>query len=219
MIHASRRARHEQVSDSIVDAAERVLVAHGVEGCTIARVAAEVGCTPGALYRYHPSKEALLGAVTARAITQFVDDVSPGLDDAPGGPEGAFVAVFRVARAWAQLAARRPAHARLLYGMLADPSPVVPVADAATATDAARGLLQRLAIRLDIAAGAGALRVGDPVARLVALWSAAHGATTLGKLRHHGLPIPDDAVDDAIWLVLVGLGADPAAASAARAAA
>ena len=209
MIHGPRRIRHDAVAEAIVDAAERVLGPHGVDGCTVARVAAEVGCTAGALYRYFPSKEAILAAVTARAITTFAADVRPGLDAAPPGPEGAFVDVFVLTRAWAGLAARRPAQAGLLFGLLADPAPRVPTQDAGDATAAATALLLRLVARLDDAERAGLLAPADPVQRLVTIWGAAHGVAALAKLRTHGLPLPADAVDAAVSTVLLGLGADP----------
>src|ERR1700723_1592975 len=47
-------------ADAIVDAAIRLADAEGLEGVSMARVAAELGFTPMSLYRYVASKEELL---------------------------------------------------------------------------------------------------------------------------------------------------------------
>lgn len=50
----------------IVEAATRVFARHGVAGATMHEIAAEVGLTAGALYRYFPSKDDLLHTILDR---------------------------------------------------------------------------------------------------------------------------------------------------------
>src|ERR1700727_715220 len=59
--HAGKRGPRRGLSaDAIVDAAIRLADAEGLEGVSMARVAAELGFTPMSLYRYVTSKEELL---------------------------------------------------------------------------------------------------------------------------------------------------------------
>jgi AcrR family transcriptional regulator len=62
------RAHIEQRREAIRDAAQRLFVRKGVEGARMEEIAAEAGLSAGAIYRYYPSKEALLQAVLAQHI-------------------------------------------------------------------------------------------------------------------------------------------------------
>jgi AcrR family transcriptional regulator len=62
------RAHIEQRRAAIRDAAQRLFVRKGVEGARMEEIAAEAGLSAGAIYRYYPSKEALLQAVLAQHI-------------------------------------------------------------------------------------------------------------------------------------------------------
>ncbi|MBV8963355.1 MAG: TetR/AcrR family transcriptional regulator [Hyphomicrobiales bacterium] len=50
----------------IIEAAERAFVRHGFHATTMQHVAAEAAMSPGNLYRYFPSKEAIVQALCAR---------------------------------------------------------------------------------------------------------------------------------------------------------
>ena len=60
----------------VVAAAMRVLDAHGLEGCSMRRVAADLGVQPGALYHHVPNKQTLL----ALMADEIVADVGPDAD-------------------------------------------------------------------------------------------------------------------------------------------
>ena len=62
------RAHIEQRRAAIRHAAQRLFVRKGVEGARMEEIAAEAGLSAGAIYRYYPSKEALLQAVLAQHI-------------------------------------------------------------------------------------------------------------------------------------------------------
>ncbi|OAI41090.1 hypothetical protein AYO38_04520 [bacterium SCGC AG-212-C10] len=78
----------ESRRSGILDAASRVFIRKGFASATMAEIAAEAGITPGAIYRYFESKEALAEscfAPNAQAVQQkwgapIPEDASP-LDD------------------------------------------------------------------------------------------------------------------------------------------
>jgi len=64
---ADRRSR-------ILDAAERCFVRSGFHRTTMQDVAAEAGMSPGNLYRYFPSKDAIVAGLTERDRSQVAQD-------------------------------------------------------------------------------------------------------------------------------------------------
>jgi TetR/AcrR family transcriptional repressor of uid operon len=65
----ARRAR-------ILDAAERCFVRAGFHRTTMQDVAAEAGMSPGNLYRYFPSKDAMMAGLAERDRAQVAEDFS-----------------------------------------------------------------------------------------------------------------------------------------------
>src|SRR5208283_4403274 len=61
----SRRAADEARRERIIKAAERAFVRHGFHAATMQHVAEEADMSAGNLYRYFPSKEALVEALCA----------------------------------------------------------------------------------------------------------------------------------------------------------
>ncbi len=55
--------KHEQKRREIMAAAERCFTRSGLRGATIAQICAEAGISPGHLYHYFPSKEAIISAL------------------------------------------------------------------------------------------------------------------------------------------------------------
>jgi TetR/AcrR family transcriptional regulator, repressor for uid operon len=77
----------------IIDAAERCFVRHGFHKSTMQDVAAECGMSPGNLYRYFPSKDAIVAGLTERDREQFNSDFAQ-LVQAPD-PAATFVMLGR----------------------------------------------------------------------------------------------------------------------------
>jgi AcrR family transcriptional regulator len=76
MKSASRRARRAQATrDEIIEAARRVFRRVGLQGATMREIASEADYAVGALYRYFPSKTALVNGaadeVALRALRAF----------------------------------------------------------------------------------------------------------------------------------------------------
>jgi AcrR family transcriptional regulator len=112
---ARERARAGLVAD-IKAAATRELAAHGAPGLSLRAVARELGLASSALYRYFPSRDALLTAL----IVDAYDEVGEAAEraDAVAGQAGAdpgarWLAVCRAVRGWALAHPHRYA---LVYG-------------------------------------------------------------------------------------------------------
>jgi len=76
MPHAPLPAKQERSRKSLerlLEAAEEVLKAHGLDGATVPRIAARAGLSPGAIYRRFPDKDALMRAVVVRYHTRIAE--------------------------------------------------------------------------------------------------------------------------------------------------
>ncbi len=60
----TRAERRDQQIARILDAAKTCFVRSGFQGASMHQICAELGMSPGALYRYFPSKEAIIEAIT-----------------------------------------------------------------------------------------------------------------------------------------------------------
>ncbi|CAG0956014.1 MAG: TetR/AcrR family transcriptional regulator [Rhizobiaceae bacterium] len=60
----SRAERRDLQTQRILDAAKTCFVRHGFQGASMNQICTEAGMSPGALYRYFASKEAIIEAIT-----------------------------------------------------------------------------------------------------------------------------------------------------------
>lgn len=91
---ATASPRYDRTAAAIIDAAARVLADRGASA-NMANVAAASGVSRATLYRYFPSREALLEALAAQALTDAGSRIADaGLDRCPV-PE----AIERIVRA------------------------------------------------------------------------------------------------------------------------
>lgn len=211
----SRRARqHEQTAAEIVDAAERIVLEGGLQSLTTAHIASSLSLTPGALYRYFPSRDAIIAAVQRRVITSLGERVIAAIDAASeGGPIGG---LFAVADALVQFSRESPARYGLLARMLATPEPLVGDAEAAAVIPEAMAVLLRVEALMIEASREGALSPGDERARLLSWWSALHGALQLDKLsRFSPAARAEEILPVSLRALLVGWGASPKSAEIA----
>ncbi len=112
---ARERARAGLVAD-IKAAATRQLAAHGAAGLSLRAVARELGLASSALYRYFPSRDALLTAliVDAYAAVGEAGERADAAALAAGADAGArWLAVCRAVRGWA---VAHPHEYALVYG-------------------------------------------------------------------------------------------------------
>jgi TetR/AcrR family transcriptional repressor of uid operon len=59
----TRTERRDQQTQRILDAAKACFVRYGFQGASMQQICTEAGMSPGALYRYFPSKEAIVEAI------------------------------------------------------------------------------------------------------------------------------------------------------------
>jgi TetR/AcrR family transcriptional regulator, repressor for uid operon len=85
-----RRANAQKQSDrrlEILDAAQRCFARSGFHGASMQEICAEAEMSPGNLYRYFPSKEALIAGICERNRAEAADSML-AVDQAPGFFEG-----------------------------------------------------------------------------------------------------------------------------------
>jgi AcrR family transcriptional regulator len=211
------KTRRRQVSEErILEAATQMVLAQGYDGLNMKDVADAADYTPGALYRYFPSKSALLAAVVVRLLGHLSDELSE-LEGATG-PRTALARVVALGFGYRRFALTQPHAFALFSAMLADPRVLLPEAhERATIVMAMHRTLMPLARQLDRAVEAGELPPGATDTRALMIFTSLHGALQLGKQERLAiLPIATDAlVQSLLEALLVGLGAARETVSAA----
>lgn len=91
---AAIRPRAERAADEssstralILDAAERLFAAHGIDGVAVRDLARETGLTPSSLYNHFASKQALYDAVLERGLKPIVELTAAAWQAGPLRPE------------------------------------------------------------------------------------------------------------------------------------
>ena len=83
MLHQTPRARRRDANLArILDAAMELVAGGGLEALSMGRLAAAVDYTPGALYRYFPSKDALLARFDHEYCTDLLRRAGGNLSQA-----------------------------------------------------------------------------------------------------------------------------------------
>lgn len=167
------------------------LALEGLEGLTMRRLAKDLGCTEPALYRYFPSKDALLAALTQEVVDRLGALLDEGFAAAQTRADASLRPLVRAvlaAEVYAALMRERSGEAALLTLVLGDPRYLVDRDASAPTVEAVGRLLGRVEAALGEAAAQGLLDEGDAETRSVLLWTAAHGAAQLRKFDRFGVP-------------------------------
>ncbi len=215
-----RRARiRAERSDEIVAAAWEIVRAEGLGALTTHALAARLDLAVGALYRYFPSKAALVAELERRALVALGDALTQSLARAEGafrGPGAPLARLCLLALAYGRFARERSSEFALLGQMLADPRVLVPGEAAAAPTEAMLAILGVAARAFLEAADAGVLAPGDAIERATLYGAGLRGALELTKLRAHAQEIDGAALADAMArALLTGFGADAEAVARA----
>ncbi|MFS0701170.1 TetR/AcrR family transcriptional regulator [Cellulomonas sp. 179-A 4D5 NHS] len=165
----SRRERlRRQTADEIKQRAFDLVDTDGAHDVTIASVGKGMGMTPPALYRYFPSREALLSALVVDAYADLGSTVADAVERASGDEPGTRVRVaLTTYRAWAL------AHPRRYTMLFSDRSRDVPDLPAGVAAINV-GMLPVLTALGEIAASSG--RADPPADEALSRWAQAVGA-------------------------------------------
>ncbi len=216
--------RRAQRSQEIQEAALGLLVETGLDGFTLQKLAERMGAAVGAVYRYFPSKEALLVAIQ-RTILETLTEALVSLDatviEAMEGRAPRVLALSRLlaaARHYRTLPEREPARFRLLAYAVGDPRELVPAESASEVVAAALPLFAFIGGLLEAAVQAEALDPGVAAERAVILWASLHGVVQLRKLaRVQPLLLDTDRLAPKLLHDLLrGWGADPRTLAAAE---
>lgn len=192
---SARMRRREKKLDAIQDAAETLLMRQGFDGLTMAKLAAEVDVTAGALYRYFASKEALFVQLQVRALQdvedalqrrwQLLDATERSHSSANHVGDQALAALLATNAVHGQFAVDKPERFGLLTMGLAEQRDLVTDGDSMAVWSGVQRLLGEIAKRLTAAADAGALSDGDAGRRALMLMMAGQGVLQLAKMARH----------------------------------
>jgi len=166
----ARRARsapaREAVRERLCDAAAKLLVEEGEAALSMRRLAAEVGCSAMAPYRYFADKEALIAAIRTAAFNRLADALDGVAAD--GRHRAA-----DIGDAYVRFARENPAAYKLMFDLAQPDEAAYPelTAAAVRGREAMAGYVRELV-------EAGVL-VGDPVDLGYVFWAAIHGLIVL----------------------------------------
>jgi AcrR family transcriptional regulator len=158
--------------DLLLDAAEQLLDAGGVEAVTLREVGRRSGVSHNAPYKHFANKEALLAAIAARELRRRRDRLTVAL----AGTEPPEQVLRRSLRRYAEWAQEYPARFKLIYGRWTTHSDELAEAAHAASTE--------LLTAVRAAQATGALPPGDPDRLLALLRALAHGAADLALAGH-----------------------------------
>lgn len=213
-----RQKKRDATFERIIEAAMQALARGGLDALTMQHLAGELGFAVGALYRYFPSKDAILVAVQlrlvdslhrelVRALGQADQQVAARADLDPR--RAALLRLWVLAQLYESMAREQPTEFCLLSMTISDPRQLVKDEHASLLLPSLLGLLQLVGGLFQDAAATGALGAGDPARRTVVLWTAVQGALQLRKLERFGVGALSVAavLDEAVTTLLVGWGA------------
>jgi len=156
----------------ILEAAERIFVAHGYEAATIRKIADEVGVSSTALYMHFRDKDQILLEICTGAMEELLASNR----EISALPIDAVARVRMMLEAYLAFALEHPNAYRLVFCS----SPVMDEIRRQHATlQIGQECLDRFASVIREIAAQGRLRVGDPRSVHQVLWAACHGITTL----------------------------------------
>jgi AcrR family transcriptional regulator len=220
---SGRQRRRAERVDTILETAEALLVAEGIEGLTIQRLASELGYSGGALYRYFESKDAILAALVSRLVSRLDEVIARcesasrehanavGLAERPT----ALLALVMTAEVYRQRALARPEQFHLIGLSVGTPQVLVADEVARPMLGQVFALFLRLAALFDGAVACGALAGGSGAERALLWWSSLQGLLQLRKLARFDALDIDSSQRTLTRTLLIGWGATPADVDAA----
>lgn len=188
-----RARKRRQKLAQILAAAEQILVEEGLEALTVHRLAKALSWTPGAMYRYFESKDAVLVALVVQGLEVVREVFGEAWRLAAPVAEG-FTAQQRAlwplvvaTHVYSALPVLMPNRYRLIAVSVGDPRPFIPEPGVRPVVEATGALLGEIALHLEEAVRQGALRPDeDRAARTLALWACVHGAVSMQKFARLG---------------------------------
>lgn len=191
-----RQRRREARREEVLDAAMVIVEREGLAALTMPKLAREVDCAVGALYRSFSGKSALLVALQQQAIEALSMEIAQAVEvsrHAAAKRKRLSPAEASVSHLWAALdtvltlPSRSPSRHRLIDELLSSSDAMLSDEELATVNVTLAGLLSRVTTLLHEAQVAGALQPGDVEVRARLLWASLHGLDHFRK-RDRGEP-------------------------------
>lgn len=210
----NRLDRRERVLSTAMD----LVRADGLDGFSLHKVADRLNYAVAALYRYFPSRTALLAELEAQAIEVFRGELNQAQafgQDWPGqvSEKGrALLSVLAMAEGFDAMAHRAPGHFLLVNQLVSDPKDVMPEDQFSALLPKATALFAEITSMLENTARTGALLPGNALERAVLFWSALHGLFQVKKIITRRMALfPEAALRQSLMqTLLLGWGANPA---------
>lgn len=184
------------------------------------RITDDLGCATGSIYRYFPSKGALIAAVQGEALAALGLSLRLGQDHLDAlltshGTDAATAAlarVFAAARFWITAGATFPQEVELLRRLFTHHHAVFTDDEASPVVPAALELLALGREVLDDAVAAGALADGPNLERAIIILAGTTGVLFTDGLRRWDGDLFDGQrlADELLWDLLLAWGAQPA---------
>jgi AcrR family transcriptional regulator len=176
------------------------------------------GCdyTPGALYRYFDSKDALYGALVERVLNEIHETLASALEDVPN--EAPFARLFTLVKAYRRFSVEHPNKFGLLAMSMAQPQVLLNTKESTEpVVSSIQRVLGLIAGPLAQAEMLGLLPSGEIHERTLIFFSAVQGVVQLRKQARIAPALLDiDRLSAAtVRTLLLGWGADPVAVTTA----
>lgn len=181
-VRRKRQARRER----ILEVAMELLATEGLERLTVVRLADALDYTAGALYRYFPSKDALLAEMQRHAVIELGRELALGIsrsDELRTDLPAPLVRLVALSHAYVELFETRQSEVRLINVLLADPRTLIADGEAVHTAPLLLNVFAGVDALFEAAAAAGVLRAGPARDRTMALWTSLQGASQLDKMR------------------------------------
>ncbi|MCF8469346.1 MAG: TetR/AcrR family transcriptional regulator [Parvibaculum sp.] len=214
-----RRKRETRIR-GFLQTAMGIIAERGVDGLTLQDVTSAHGISVGAIYRYFPSKDALIAELQRRIVHALSDAIAVCRDGADAwaataGLDARTHALLRIAVAgpfYASYARDYPSEFGLIAKSLGDQHYLIEDPDARRIFTVSASDFQGLAAPLAEAAEAGFLTPGNALERALVLWAGLHGLAQLRKLNRltPGLFHVETLIRQLVETLLAGWGAEPA---------
>jgi AcrR family transcriptional regulator len=219
-----RADKRRSIEAAALDLATEMIREGGPEALTMADLAERLDLSVGGLYRYYPSKGAILVGLEKRSIAsygavqeQLLGALEPRLKRAK--PRVAALArLLAASSAYLEHGRLDPLHHRIMTQMLAAPEPLLDETEVREVETHLRPIIERGVMLMVLAEQAGALAPGAAEVRTFVLWATLQGADQFRKRDRvlpphlHSHALADAAVD----ALLLGWGAGAKDLAAAR---
>jgi len=217
---APRARRRATRTTQILALAMRQVETQGLDGLTLQQIARDLDYTVPALYRYFPSKDALVAELQRRVVALLDHkhcEVEARTQEWLGNQSqedqerfGPLAPIAATGLFYAGLARSAPQAFGLLAASLGDPRHLIDDGQAQAVIATALPIFDRLARSIRYAVEARQLDPGNAPERVLVIWSSLHGVAQLAKLER----LAPDRLDSQrlcaslLEALLIGWGAD-----------